>query len=205
MRCKKAQKSFDELCRQGDQQIDPAVLDHIAKCGRCSQKLAQWHDIIHYLNVKSQVVVPERLEEQVLAYVAVRSQQRKATSWLGLAQPIWASALAACVMAAAVLLIPQFAGNTGKNVQNSASHSVTFALNAPQAQQVVVAGDFNRWNAGECKLSRASDGRWTITLALQPGAYQYQFIVDGRQWMADPDNPITVPDGYGGYNSEIEL
>ena len=46
-----------------------------------------------------------------------------------------------------------------------------------------------------------TDGAWTGTHAFTAGTYQYKFIVDGTQWIADPDNPNSVDDGFGGKNS----
>jgi hypothetical protein len=34
-------------------------------------------------------------------------------------------------------------------------------------------------------------------------AVQYKFFINNMTWMADPANPNTVPDGFGGVNSLI--
>ena len=41
-------------------------------------------------------------------------------------------------------------------------------------------------------------------LALPPGTHEYRFVADGV-WMADPANPRTVPNPFGGLNSVIEV
>ena len=46
-----------------------------------------------------------------------------------------------------------------------------------------------------------SGSSWVATVTLDPGSYQYKFIVDGSTWIADPTNPDTVDDGFGGVNS----
>ena len=46
-----------------------------------------------------------------------------------------------------------------------------------QAQTVSIAGSFNHWRA--MPLLRIADGRWIRVIFLTPGAYQYQFVVDG--------------------------
>ena len=40
--------------------------------------------------------------------------------------------------------------------------------------------------------------------ALQPGEYEYKFVVDG-QWVADPDNPRQKADPFGGFNSLVAI
>src|SRR5688500_19040673 len=56
----------------------------------------------------------------------------------------------------------------------------------PGARVVQAAGDFNGWNPSETPLEPTADGAWTVTLPLEPGRYEYQFVVDGAQWIGDP-------------------
>lgn len=80
---------------------------------------------------------------------------------------------------------------------------VRFSIHAPDAKSVQVAGDFNDWNPSEgTMLDRDSRGVWSKVLPLQPGTYQYRFIVDG-QWREDPHNPHKVETPYGVLNSII--
>ena len=61
-----------------------------------------------------------------------------------------------------------------------------------------------KWELVEDKvvLEKGKDGIFRTTLKLPPGTYQYKFVVDGT-WVADPANPETVDDGYGGVNSVL--
>jgi len=78
-------------------------------------------------------------------------------------------------------------------------------LLAPDAGQVRVAGDFNDWQPDEAAhLDPDGNGIWSAVLPLEPGRYQYRFIVDG-QWMEDPHNPHTVDTPYGVKNSIVEI
>ena len=83
---------------------------------------------------------------------------------------------------------------------------VAVSLVAPEASQVLIAGSFNQWAATPENAIQLfdtdGDGTWTTTLTLDPGTYPYKFIVDGT-WIADPANPNTVDDGYGGTNSVL--
>ncbi|GMV41050.1 MAG: hypothetical protein AMXMBFR64_27660 [Myxococcales bacterium] len=85
---------------------------------------------------------------------------------------------------------------------------VTFSLAAPGASVVLVSGEFNGWgaDAGSAWALADSDGDgvWTRTETLEPGSYQYKFIVDGG-WIPDPANPKTADDGFGGVNSVLDV
>lgn len=72
----------------------------------------------------------------------------------------------------------------------------------PKARQVAVTGDFNGWNPDGVPLRAAGKpGLWETTLRLHPGAYSYNFIVDGNYLVPDPNASAQSPDGYGGTNS----
>ena len=83
-----------------------------------------------------------------------------------------------------------------------------FAVDAPGAAEVLLSGDFNNWGGDSASASVMADddgdGTFEIELVLEPGAYHYKFIVDG-DWISDPANPNKVSDGYGGFNSVVEV
>lgn len=80
---------------------------------------------------------------------------------------------------------------------------VSLRLRDDNYQRVQVKGEMNAWNpaAGEMTLNR---GIWEISFQVNPGNYQYQFVVDGRE-MLDPVNPKKTPNGIGGTNSLLSL
>lgn len=63
--------------------------------------------------------------------------------------------------------------------------SVEFSCVAPKAKSVFVAGTFNDWNPESAPLSFATNGKWSTTLKLAPGHYEFKFIVDG-EWCCEP-------------------
>jgi 1,4-alpha-glucan branching enzyme len=83
---------------------------------------------------------------------------------------------------------------------------VRFICYAPKAHRVVIVGDFNNWSTGADPMyDREEKGAWAITLPLQPGRYEYKFLIDGEKWIADPANPRKVKDGFGAFNSVVEV
>jgi chromosome partitioning protein len=74
------------------------------------------------------------------------------------------------------------------------------------ASDVRIAGDFNGWvpDKGVRSLIE-SDGEtrvWTKILELNPGTYQYRYVVDG-EWREDPENPDVAPSGPGARSSVL--
>jgi hypothetical protein len=65
---------------------------------------------------------------------------------------------------------------------------------------VYLSGSFNDWlmndPAFRCVWD-ASEERYSITFTLDPGRYEYRFVVDGR-WVLDPDARESAPDPLGG-------
>jgi 1,4-alpha-glucan branching enzyme len=76
---------------------------------------------------------------------------------------------------------------------------VTFALLAPEAQRVILLGDFSGWERQPVNMKRLKDGRWEATLSLAEGKYEYRYLVDG-QWRDDPDCPARAPNAFGSQN-----
>jgi hypothetical protein len=87
-----------------------------------------------------------------------------------------------------------------------AMRQVEFVLAAPRASHVALVGDFNEWNPGATPL-RASErnGIWSVTVPLTPGRHEYAFLVDGKQWLADPRAPRSPADDFGVPNSVLTV
>jgi glycosidase len=92
---------------------------------------------------------------------------------------------------------------------------VTFSYTDPGATSVWVSGSFLADAAGVWPTTPASgalvlendgSGRWSVEHLVEPtGRHSYKLIVDGSRWIADPSNPVTEPDGFGGQNSVLEV
>jgi hypothetical protein len=86
---------------------------------------------------------------------------------------------------------------------------ITFSYPAGTGSHtVLLSGSFNSWAKtapdADVLADPDGDGKWTVDRVLQPGVYQYKFIVDG-DWKPDPANPNQTPDGFGGINSVIQV
>ncbi len=84
------------------------------------------------------------------------------------------------------------------------SPSTEFTLNAPNASEVYLVGDFNNWDGAEYRMRKFKEGVYKKSVKLKPGRYEYRFVVDG-EWWCDPDNPNRQPNSFGSENSVIEI
>ena len=91
--------------------------------------------------------------------------------------------------------------------QTAQESVVTVRLNlyAPQAKNVAVSGDFNKWRVDSDVMSRQDGGVWTIDIKLKPGVYTYMFVVDGKAWVTDPDAETYQDDGFGNKNAVMRV
>jgi 1,4-alpha-glucan branching enzyme len=76
----------------------------------------------------------------------------------------------------------------------------TFAVTAPTAMSVLLAGDFTHWQQQAIPMKKQPGGVWKTSVKLAPGKYHYRFIVDG-QWWDDPECTLRVANPYGGKNA----
>jgi chromosome partitioning protein len=80
---------------------------------------------------------------------------------------------------------------------------VMFTVDAPDAAQVQVVGDFNNWAPDGGEMEPV--GRiWKKLFKLAPGRYRYRYVIDG-QWLTDPRNAAVEPGPFGGDDSLLVL
>jgi 1,4-alpha-glucan branching enzyme len=79
-----------------------------------------------------------------------------------------------------------------------------FSLEAPDANQVLLGGDFNQWKENAHPMKKDDSGVWKKALMLEPGRYEYKFLVDG-QWRNDPNNDQTCANRFGTHNNVLVI
>jgi anti-sigma factor RsiW len=144
-----------------------------------------------------------RLPDAVDAPADTATPSRRSTRWMA----------AAAVAASMLLAVGFWLGRTsapepsrGVVTSDVATEIlVRLVLVQPDAQSVALVGDFNGWDASSTPLERLDGGVWSTTLALPPGRYHYMFLVDGKQWVADPLAAETSLDGFGAQNSVLNV
>ena len=153
---------------------------------------------------------PVRLDESFDRRVMVRVRRfhaernpRRGRSWMSLGasiahRPAWAAAVAASVVAIATLGVLRARPHTDRVASSGGAEPVKFVLVAPTARSVAVVGDFNNWGLGDSALVATSNqGVWSVTASVPAGVHRYAFVVNGKQWMADPTAPRSSGDDFG--------
>ncbi|HBU08438.1 MAG TPA: hypothetical protein DEA99_04440 [Candidatus Omnitrophica bacterium] len=84
----------------------------------------------------------------------------------------------------------------------AAKKVVAFKCTAPSAKRVCLAGSFNNWDAGFLSAKKDAKGNWAVKINLDPGRYEYKFVVDGS-WINDPNCKETAANNLGSANSVL--
>ncbi|MFH1190079.1 MAG: AAA family ATPase [Candidatus Omnitrophota bacterium] len=109
------------------------------------------------------------------------------------------------VEASPVLNSPRGVIDTPPEAEVALPRDILFNVNAPNAKDIYVVGDFNNWQTAEdYRLSRLADGRWEKKLGLNPGRHKYKFIIDG-EWVQDSQNNEREQNSFGTFDSVISL
>jgi hypothetical protein len=80
-------------------------------------------------------------------------------------------------------------------------HVVRFVF-VGKVKSVSLVGDFNGWGAMPTPLLTHGSGEtWVVNVPLPRGRHEYAFVVDGKQWVADPFAISTTDD----FNTESSI
>jgi len=81
---------------------------------------------------------------------------------------------------------------------------IVFQLDAPQAGAIYLAASFNDWDPAVRSLKRQKNGQWKTTVTLEPGTYEYRFVVDGN-WQNDPQCAGRRVNDFGSENCVLTV
>lgn len=84
---------------------------------------------------------------------------------------------------------------------------VTFYYVSSTAQSVALVGEFTDWKTDTAFLQRRPNtDLWVLEKEFPfKGLYSYKFLIDGQHWIHDPECENLEPDGYGGFNTRLNL
>lgn len=69
---------------------------------------------------------------------------------------------------------------------------ILFSYEAPEANSVHLAGEFNGWNITQNPLTKdVKTGVWSTVYPLTEGRYEYKFVIDG-EWMSGANLAVEV-------------
>jgi hypothetical protein len=163
--------------------------------------------------IVQELQAPVRLDESFDRRVMVRvrrayaeRRRRGVAGWFHAAasitrRPAYAAALAAGLVAVVTVGMLRSRPQT---VAGSGPIPVQFVLVAPEARSVAVVGDFNNWGLGDTALvAENHNGVWSVSAPVPAGVHRYAFLVNGKQWVADPTAPRAAGDDFGQPSSAL--
>lgn len=155
------------------------------------------------------VRLDETFERRVMVRVRRLHAERRSRGWVAVAsrvthRPGWAAALAASVVAVVTLGLIKSRPDSARTSAAAGTAPVQFVLVAPNAHSVAVVGDFNNWGLNDSALVATNhEGVWSVTAPVPAGVHRYAFLVNGKQWVADPSAPRSTDDDFGMPSSAL--
>lgn len=137
-----------------------------------------------------------------------RSRWRRASDWALRPRTLRVSPLGIGLIAAAavILMLAPWRGPASSPVVASDTPVrlyVEFVMRAPGARSVAVAGDFTTWSPDVELQDVDGDGVWAGRVLVQPGMHRYMFVIDGTEWVTDPNAARHADDGFGNRNAVL--
>ena len=214
MNCKEVKKLLNPYIDQVlDVESTRQVEEHLKSCPSCNKEYQSSKVIITSLNSLSTQPAPADFTQSIMAKILQKEIQIQ-TSWMDrikkqVSIPQLSFRLVGAAAAAALIVFFAFTFIFNKpNTSLICSAEVQFSLKVSdgKAHTVAIAGDFNGWNPQANILEDPEgDGIWTGTLKLEPGRYEYMFVLDGEKWFPDPNALRYVKDGFGNKNAILEV
>lgn len=92
-----------------------------------------------------------------------------------------------------------------KPAQPKAERKV-ITVQADPGSTVFLAGSFNNWDPSALQMTdKVGNGVYSATVTLQPGIYEYKFVINGV-WTLDPDpDRDWTQNGLGTLNSVLRV
>ena len=214
MNCQKIKKLLNPyIDKTLDTDMSKQVDEHLKSCPACNKEYQSLKEIITALNSLSTQPAPADFTQNLMAKISQKEIHIQ-SSWIDrlkkqVSIPQLSFRLAGAAAAAALIVFFAFTFifNT-PNAPSICSAEVQFSLkiNDNKAHTVAIAGDFNGWSPEANLLEDPDgDGIWTATLDLEPGRYEYMFVLDGEKWFPDPNALRYVKDGFGNKNAILEI
>ena len=184
-------------------------------------RAGEWDRLLGEVSRSGQAGAPIGFDAQVMEALrqeigspgpAESAGRRSRPAWLEWAvrpRSVTVSPIAALGLAAALALVVArpWSGDVPDPREASVTGSVyvQFVVEAEGARSVQLAGDFSDWQPSVELTDPDGDGIWSGRVPLEPGVHEYMFVIDGSEWMADPNADGSRDDGFGRKNSLLAV
>ena len=167
----------------------------------------EWDALLEEIRATSPAGAPLGLDARVMA--AVNQVSRSALpGWIGwLLRPRMIPVPPAVALAAgaAIILVLGVFGLPGTGAIAESRVYVQFVVDAPAAETVHLVGDFTEWQPTVELEDADGDGVWSGRVPLRPGVHEYMFVIDGANWITDPNAAGYQDDGFGQRNAIVAV
>lgn len=214
MNCQKLKKLLNPyIDRALDASTAQQVEEHLKSCSACYEEYLKLKQVVFALNSISLQPAPVDFTQSIMAKISQKEIQIQ-TSWMDhlkkrISVPRFSFRLIGAAVASALVVFFAFTfifNTPDTSLICSAEVQFSLKINDNKAHTVAIAGDFNGWNPQANILEDPEgDGIWTGTLKLEPGKYEYMFVLDGEKWFPDPNALRYVKDGFGNRNAILEI
>jgi 1,4-alpha-glucan branching enzyme len=106
---------------------------------------------------------------------------------------------------AAIVLVVSLVGLPRGGAVDETLVYVQFVVDAPAAETVHLVGDFTEWQPTVDLEDADGDGVWSGRVPLLPGVHEYMFVIDGADWVTDPNATSYQDDGFGQQNAIVAV
>jgi len=81
---------------------------------------------------------------------------------------------------------------------------VTFEVLDPEADLIVLMGEFNEWSKSSHPMNKMKNGKHKITVDLDTEKkYAFKYLVDGNTWLLEEEADQQVPSGMGAEQNSL--
>lgn len=166
----------------------------------------EWDGLLRDIRSASPAGAPLGLEARVLASLGARRKRDSGwLAWLLRPRMVPVPPVAALAAAAAIILVLGVIGLPGGGAVPESRVYVQFVVDAPAAETVHLVGDFTEWQPTVELDDADGDGVWSGRVPLRPGVHEYMFVIDGSDWITDPNAAGYQDDGFGQRNALVAV
>lgn len=137
--------------------------------------------LIEYLESLPQLEVSEDFAQQVMHRIEGRKKRSCYADYKKWAVVSLAAVFLVLIFFSDLPLLPELEISPSLGYRKI---ELVFYSPSQSSRTVAVAGDFSGWDY--LQMEKVKEDCWRITLKVKPGKYQYGFLVDGKEWVADP-------------------
>ena len=168
--------------------------------------VAEWDGLLDEIRATSPAGAPLGLDTRVVAAIEA-SRTASRPRWLALLlRPRMIPVPPAAVLAAAaIVLVVSLVGLPRGSAVDETLVYVQFVVDAPAAETVHLVGDFTEWQPTVELEDADGDGVWSGRVPLLPGVHEYMFVIDGADWVTDPNAASYQDDGFGQQNAIVAV